>query len=111
MILPETFQAGDASRVIPRSFPLSSNSKKTGKEKKDFADLFVEKVEVDPRKRKAVVRIRQFPAPAALDTGKLSIDVVAGARCEHQKTPFPPVDVVEVALIPRGSTFIPLAAA
>jgi hypothetical protein len=57
-----------------------------------------------------VVHIRQFPAPASLDTGKLSIDVVAGARCEHQKTPFPLVDVVEMALVSKGSTLVPIAA-
>ncbi|MEE9271213.1 MAG: recombinase family protein [Candidatus Krumholzibacteria bacterium] len=82
----------------------------TIQEQKEFVSLFVEKVEVDPKERRARVHIRQFPAPSSLDTGKVSIDVVAGARCEHQKTPFPPVDVVEVAFVRKGSTLVPVAA-
>ena len=82
----------------------------TIQEQKEFVSLFVEKIEVDPKKRRARVHIRQFPAPSSLDTGKLSIDVVAGARDEHQKIAFPPVDVVEIPLIRRGNVLVPVAA-
>ena len=82
----------------------------TIQEQKEFVSLFVEKVEVNPKKRTAKVHIRQFPAPGSLDTGKLSIGVVAGTRCVHQKTPFPPVDVVEVAFVRKGSVLVPKVA-
>ena len=36
--------------------------------------------------------------------------LVAGTRCEHQKTPFPPVDVVEVVFSRKGSVLVPVAA-
>jgi hypothetical protein len=74
----------------------------TLEEQKDFLRLFVERIEVIPRDKKARVHIRQFPAPQSLDTGKCLSVLVAGARSEHQKKPFPPVDVVEMALVCKG---------
>ncbi len=85
-------------------------SEGTVEEKKEFIGCFVERIDVDPKERIARVRIRKFPAPETLDAGNLSFAVVAGARCEHQKTPFPPVDVVEVAFERKGSTLVPVAA-
>ena len=64
--------------------------------------LFVEKIEVVPKEKRARVHIRQFPAPQSLDTGNCLLVLVAGARSDHQKKPFPPVDVVEVALVCKG---------
>ncbi len=79
-------------------------------EEKEFIRLFVDKIEVNAEEKKAVVHIRRFPAPARLGAGNSSFEMVAGARCEHQKTPFPPVDVVEVAFERKGSTLVPVAA-
>jgi hypothetical protein len=54
----------------------------TIEEQKEFIGLFVEGIEVDPKKRKARVKIRRFPAPMALDAENLSFHVVAGAGLE-----------------------------
>ncbi len=83
----------------------------TVEEQKEFIVCFVEGIEVDPKERIARVRIRKFPAPETLDAGKLSFAVVAGARCKHQKIAFPPLDVIEIPLVHRGSVLVPAAAA
>lgn len=85
-------------------------SEGTPEERKEFVRLFVEGIELDGKKGKAVARIKKFPAPKDLDTGKLSFGLVAGARSEHQKIPFPPVDVVEIPLERRGNVLVPVAA-
>ena len=54
----------------------------TIEEQKDFVNLFVERIEVDPKEGRARVHIRQFPAPASLVTGNVSFDVVAGVGFE-----------------------------
>ena len=54
----------------------------TIEEQKDFVNLFVERIEVDPREGRARVHIRQFPAPASLVAGNVSFDVVAGVGFE-----------------------------
>ncbi|MCH7728972.1 MAG: hypothetical protein IH991_21185 [Planctomycetes bacterium] len=82
----------------------------TIEEQKEFIGLFVEGIEVDPKERIARVRIRKFPAPESLDTGKLSFGVVAGTRVEHQKIVFPPVDMIELRLERRGNILVPVAA-
>ncbi|MEE9269757.1 MAG: recombinase family protein [Candidatus Krumholzibacteria bacterium] len=79
-------------------------------EKRAFIGLFVEGGNVNLKEKRARVRIRRFPSPKELDPGNLLSVMVAGARCEHQKTPFPPVDVVEVAFERKGSTLVPVAA-
>ncbi len=58
-------------------------SEGTIEEQKEFIGCFVEGIEVDPKKRIARVRIRQFPAPATVaGTGKLSFGDIAGAGLE-----------------------------
>ena len=51
-------------------------------ERKEFIRLFVEGIELEPTGKKAVLRIKKFPAPSELDTGKLSFGVVAGTGFE-----------------------------
>jgi site-specific DNA recombinase len=82
----------------------------TPEEKKEFIRLFVERIELDAEKRVAVCRIKKFPAPSGLDAGKLSFKMVAGVRDEQQKIVFPPVDIVEIPLVARGTVLVPLAA-
>ncbi len=68
--------------------------------------------EVDPKQRIARVHIgahKKIPGTAG-DAGKSFYEMVAGAGFEHQKTPFPPVDVVEMAFVRKGSTLVPVAA-
>jgi hypothetical protein len=55
------------------------------------------------------VRIKKFPAPETLSTGNSAFQMVAGARREHQKIPFPPVDVVEIPLERRENVLVPVA--
>jgi DNA invertase Pin-like site-specific DNA recombinase len=54
----------------------------TPEERKEFVRVFVEGIELDARKGKAVARIKKFPAPKDLDAGKLSFGLVAGAGLE-----------------------------
>ncbi len=82
----------------------------TLEEKKEFIRLFVESIELNAEERRAVLRIRKFPAPESLGTGKSSFEMVAGARSEHQKKPFPPISVVELELVRRGTTLVPRVA-
>ncbi|MEE9269857.1 MAG: recombinase family protein [Candidatus Krumholzibacteria bacterium] len=82
----------------------------TLEEKKEFISLFVERIELDTEERRATVYLRKFPAPTSLDLGKPAFEMAPGVRCKHQKRPFPPVDVVEVSLVRKGSTLIPVAA-
>jgi hypothetical protein len=77
-------------------------------EKKEFIRLFVEKIEVNAQEQRARVHIRKFPA--LLGTGKSSFEMVAGARSEHQKKPFPPIDIVELDLTNKGTTLAQMAA-
>jgi DNA invertase Pin-like site-specific DNA recombinase len=81
----------------------------TLEEQKELVSLMVEKVDVDPVGRIARCYIRRFPAPSCLGTGNL-LQVVAGAGVEQQKVVFPPVDVVEIPLVARGTVLVPLAA-
>ena len=53
--------------------------------------------------------IRKFPAPSCLDTGNL-LRMVAGVRDEQQKIVFPPVDIIEIPLVARGTVLVPVAA-
>jgi DNA invertase Pin-like site-specific DNA recombinase len=82
----------------------------TPEEKKEFIRLFVEGIELDAEKRVARCRIKKFPAPSDLDAGKLSFGFIAGARVDLQKTVFPPVEVVEIPLVTRGTVLVPVAA-
>jgi hypothetical protein len=79
-------------------------------EKKEFVGLFLDGIEVDPKKRIAQVRIKKFPAPTVFGTGNHLLAVVAGARAEPQKTPFPPIQVVEIPLVAKGNILVPAAA-
>jgi DNA invertase Pin-like site-specific DNA recombinase len=54
--------------------------KGTLEEKKEFIRLFVESIELNAEERRAVLRIRKFPAPVG--TGKSSFEMVAGAGFE-----------------------------
>ena len=54
----------------------------TRQEQKEFVSLFVERIEVDPRKRRARLRIRKFPAAHAMTTGNSAFEMVAGAGFE-----------------------------
>jgi site-specific DNA recombinase len=81
----------------------------TCEEQKELVSLFVEGIEVDPKEGRARVRIKRFPASKSIDAGNLLV-LVAGARSEHQKIPFPPVDVVEIPLERRGNVLVPVAA-
>jgi hypothetical protein len=38
------------------------------------------------------------------------LELVAGAGAEQQKVVFPPVDIVEIPLVARGTVLVPLAA-
>jgi hypothetical protein len=78
-------------------------------EQKELMSVMVEKVDVDPVGRTARCYIRKFPAPSCLDTGNRS-RLVAGVRDEQQKVVFPPIDVVEIPLVARGTVLVPLAA-
>ncbi len=44
--------------------------------------MFIDKIQQDAQKTKAVAYIKKFPAPKDLDTGKLSFGLVAGAGFE-----------------------------
>jgi hypothetical protein len=55
-------------------------------------------------------RIKKFPAPSDLDAGKLSFKLVAGARDAKLQIVFPPVEVVEIPLVTRGTVLVPVAA-
>ena len=79
-------------------------------ERKEFINLFIEKIVLNPKKKKALLYIRKFPTPASMVAGNLSIEKVAGAHCVHQKTLFPPLDVVELHLANRRTVLIPQAA-
>jgi hypothetical protein len=57
-------------------------SEGTPEEQKEFIRLFVEGIELDVERKKAVCRIKKFPAPSGLDAGKLSFGLVAGAGFE-----------------------------
>ena len=70
----------------------------TNREKKEFIHQFVDKIELNPEEKRALVHIKRFPAPSSMATGNLSFALVAGARYDHQKEVFPPVEVVEVDL-------------
>jgi hypothetical protein len=72
--------------------------------------LFLDGIEVDPQKRIAQVRIKKFPAPSVFGTGNHLLGLVAGARTEPQKTPFPPIEVVEIPLVAHGTVLVPAAA-
>jgi hypothetical protein len=78
-------------------------------EHSEFVRLFVEGIELDAREGKAAARIKKFPAPKWIDAGNLLV-LVAGARSEHQKILFPPVDVVEIPLERRGNVLVPVVA-
>lgn len=54
----------------------------TLEEQKEFVRLFIEDIKLDGNKRKAIVRIRKFPALNGIGTGKSSFDMVAGAGFE-----------------------------
>ena len=54
----------------------------TLEEQKEFIRLFVEKIELNAEEKRAVVRIRRFPAPASLVTGNSSFQLVAGVGFE-----------------------------
>jgi DNA invertase Pin-like site-specific DNA recombinase len=82
----------------------------TIEEKKEFVALFVERIDMDPRTKVAKLRIKRFPAPSGLDTGNASFRVVAGACSEHQKKPFPPIDIVELDLTDKGTALAHTAA-
>ena len=45
-----------------------------------------------------------------MTTGNSAFEMVAGARSEHQKIPFPPVDVVEIPLERQGNILVPVVA-
>lgn len=78
----------------------------TRQEQKEFVSLFVERIEVDPRKRRARLRIRKFPAPSSLDTGNLLV-LVAGARYKARKQIMPPVDVLVLEFVNQGTALVP----
>jgi len=77
------------------------------KRRRSFVALMVEKVDFDPVGRSA--HMRKFPAPSCLDTGN-PLGLVAGVGDEQQKIAFPPVDIVEIPLVVRGTVLVPLAA-
>jgi hypothetical protein len=54
----------------------------TNREKKEFIRQFVHKIELDPEEKRALIHMRKFPAPKSIDTGNLSIELVAGAGFE-----------------------------
>ena len=54
----------------------------TREERKEFIRLFVEGIELDTEGKKALLRIKKFPAPREFDAGKLSFGLVAGAGFE-----------------------------
>lgn len=54
----------------------------TNREKKEFIRQFVDKIELDPEEKRALIHIRKFPAPKSMDAGNLSIELVAGAGFE-----------------------------
>ena len=63
-----------------------------------------------PGGQKRSLRTKKFPAPSVFGTGNHLLALVAGARVEHQKTPFPPLEVVEIPLERRGTVLVPVAA-
>lgn len=54
------------------------------KEKKDFIRFFIDKIDLDPVKKTALIYIRKFPATAA--AGNHLLRLVAGAGIEQQMT-------------------------
>ena len=82
----------------------------TREEQKEFLSLFVEGIEINPKERRARLRIRKFPAPSSFGTGNDLLVLVAGAGSEHQKIHFPPVKVVDFPMERRGSILAPIAA-
>ena len=54
----------------------------TLEEKKEFIQLFVEGIELDAEEERAVLHIREFPAPLDFSTGNSAFDMVAGAGFE-----------------------------
>jgi len=56
---------------------------------------------------RVMTRKRKSPAPRG--TGD-SVFLVAGVRDKQRKIDFPPVDIIEIPLVARGTVLVPLAA-
>jgi hypothetical protein len=53
----------------------------TLQEQKEFINLWIDHIDIDPTERHGKVHMKRFPAPGGA-TGNSSVGMVAGARCE-----------------------------
>jgi hypothetical protein len=79
----------------------------TLEERKEFVGLFVDRIELDPDRRVGEVYMKKFLLPAN-GSGDAPFELVAGARFEHQKRNFPPVDVIDIQFEYQGSALVPV---
>jgi hypothetical protein len=79
----------------------------TLEEKKEFIRLFVDRIDLDPAGRAGEVYMRRFPVPT-VGAGEPLLVCVSKARYTHQKTNFPPVDVIDLQFEYQGASLVPV---
>jgi uncharacterized protein (DUF2132 family) len=82
-------------------------SEGTLEEKKEFIRLFVERIDLDPDTRVGEVYMRRFPVPT-VGAGEAILVLASKARYTHQKTNFPPVDVIDIQFEYQGKALVPV---